>query len=499
MADSIASIDYTSKDYAGFREAMLDYAAQNFPEWTGRNAADFGVLLVETFAYAADILSYYQDVAAREAYLDTASQRSSVLALSAMLGYVMTPAAPATGSVVLSSEETQEEAVTVPPGTQVSTEFIEALDAPLIYETLDEVVIPPLGGAMTVDVIEGQTIGDTEITLYPDTADETQLRVESLGLSTGLASQRLFLASKPVLGSTIRLFADTDNGPIEWTAVATLLESAPTDRAFSTEQDADGATSVVLGDGLAGLIPEAGQALYAAYRVGGGARGNVAAGQIVDLVEAIPGVVITTSSAMTGGRDVESTESMRRNAPRVHRTQDRAVSLRDYEDLALAVQGNAKASAVGEHFSSVNVHIVGPNNVLPNENQLTATTRYIQDRALTGVWVKVLPGDLIPINIGRPDAPVVLGLYPNFRRSEAILAAKQVLQRLLSSEESDFGLRIPLSRVYSLLDEIPGVEYVNLTMLARADAAQTGAGDIVCREWEIPVPGSIYVVADGGI
>lgn len=71
-------INYLAKDYASFRQLMLDRLAVIMPDWTERHAADVGITLVELLAYAADQLSYYQDAVATEAYLGTARQRISV-------------------------------------------------------------------------------------------------------------------------------------------------------------------------------------------------------------------------------------------------------------------------------------------------------------------------------------------------------------------------------------------------------------------------------------
>ncbi len=71
-------IDYLSKDYASFRQLMLDHLSVLVPGWTEQSASDLGLTLVELLAYAADHLSYYQDAVATEAYLDTARLRRSV-------------------------------------------------------------------------------------------------------------------------------------------------------------------------------------------------------------------------------------------------------------------------------------------------------------------------------------------------------------------------------------------------------------------------------------
>lgn len=80
-------IDYLVKDYPGFRRLMLDRLDLLAPGWTERSAADVGVTLVELLAYAADQLSYRQDVIANEAYLATARQRISVRRHARLVDY----------------------------------------------------------------------------------------------------------------------------------------------------------------------------------------------------------------------------------------------------------------------------------------------------------------------------------------------------------------------------------------------------------------------------
>jgi predicted phage baseplate assembly protein len=89
-------IDYVTKDYAGFRQAMLDQIPLRLPAWKDRSESDFGVVLIELFAYVADILSYYQDRIANEAYLSTATQRRSVSELLRLIGYQIDPGLAAT-------------------------------------------------------------------------------------------------------------------------------------------------------------------------------------------------------------------------------------------------------------------------------------------------------------------------------------------------------------------------------------------------------------------
>jgi hypothetical protein len=82
-------INYLAKDYASFRQLILDRLALTIPEWTERHVPDLGIALVEVLAYVGDYLSYYQDAVATEAYLDTARQRISVRRHARLVDYQM--------------------------------------------------------------------------------------------------------------------------------------------------------------------------------------------------------------------------------------------------------------------------------------------------------------------------------------------------------------------------------------------------------------------------
>ena len=82
-------INYLAKDYASFRQLMLDRMALLTPQWRERSPADLGIALVELLAYVGDYLSYQQDAVATEAYLGTARRRSSVRRHARLVDYLM--------------------------------------------------------------------------------------------------------------------------------------------------------------------------------------------------------------------------------------------------------------------------------------------------------------------------------------------------------------------------------------------------------------------------
>ena len=80
-------INYLAKDYASFRQLIMDRMTTLLPEWTSQNPADLGVTLAELIAYKADELSYWQDAVSTEAYLNTARQRVSLRRHALLVDY----------------------------------------------------------------------------------------------------------------------------------------------------------------------------------------------------------------------------------------------------------------------------------------------------------------------------------------------------------------------------------------------------------------------------
>jgi hypothetical protein len=80
-------LDYMAKDYASFRQMLVDLLPQLNPGWIERNPADLGMALLELLAYEGDRLSYFQDAAANEAFLETVRHRISARRHARLIDY----------------------------------------------------------------------------------------------------------------------------------------------------------------------------------------------------------------------------------------------------------------------------------------------------------------------------------------------------------------------------------------------------------------------------
>jgi hypothetical protein len=85
------SVDYTGRDYYALREELIARVKEaTNGKWQGNDPADFGLALVESFAYMGDLINYYIDRVSNESYLLTATQRQSLLNLASTYGYTPT-------------------------------------------------------------------------------------------------------------------------------------------------------------------------------------------------------------------------------------------------------------------------------------------------------------------------------------------------------------------------------------------------------------------------
>ena len=89
--DSLAepALDYLARDYASFRQLLIDLVSERSPTWRERSPADLGITLLELFATEGDHIAYLQDAVANEAYLDTTRQRESAKRHARLVDYRM--------------------------------------------------------------------------------------------------------------------------------------------------------------------------------------------------------------------------------------------------------------------------------------------------------------------------------------------------------------------------------------------------------------------------
>lgn len=318
------NINYQARDFESIKGTLIEYARQNYPEWTDLNESEQGMILVELYAYVGDVLHRYIDRQADEFDVDRATQRRSMISLMKLIGYRMRGATAARCPVVISVEEPAQADIIIPKGFKVYTKDMRD---PIVYEVTES----------GHKIAAGQT--SVEIVL---TQGETETQYHNFN---GTADQSVKLDLRPYIEGSVVL--DIDGEP--WHEIENLLDSASSDRHFFVETNERDEAVLKFGDGHAGIVPRGSGSIQ--YRIGGGTAGRVGSNtltlpespQLLD-VNGVPVTITTTNpTSSVGGEDKESIDEARVNGPNSNKANERTVSRQDYNNHPQEVEGVARA------------------------------------------------------------------------------------------------------------------------------------------------------------
>lgn len=475
MTDSDRAIEYTNKDYASLREALLELAGERLPEWTDHSENDPGVMLVELFAAMGDAVLHYQDRLANESYLETATERRSVLHLLRLIGYELRPAVPASASLRLRFAADATDPVTIDTGTMFETDA-DATGEPIGFQYIDDPLTIDVAALPIVEADDG-----TPFRVYgsaPDTASEPDpglpvVQVDNaftdqvLGSSDGSAGQRFAIPNSPLITDSLTVRVDEGGGPRAWTRVGTLFDSGPDDRHYRVRRDEDGGAWVEFG-GRYGRAPGRGRNnITADYRVGGGARGNVPPHTITELVTEVPGLEeVDNPAPATGGEDPEPIAEAAARAPDQFRSMGRAVTARDYESHALAF-GVGKARARAAAWNHIELYVAPAGGGFPTDTLKEDLRAYFDaKRIMTSILVFRDPV-YVPIEIAGE-----LDVDAYYFTDRVRQRAENAVRTLLDFDAVDFADRLYLSKVYEAIEAIEGVKGINISVFREEGAAE---------------------------
>ena len=166
----LASVGYRVGEFASFRQAMIERLAEETPlrSLTTRESDDFSIALLEMWAYVGDILTFYQERAANEAYLRTAVHRSSILRFASFLDY--RPAPGVAAETYLAFEVEKENAVEIPVGLRVQS-VPEPGEQPQKFETVEALEALADWNGIQPRLREPQPLQAGETALYLDGMD----------------------------------------------------------------------------------------------------------------------------------------------------------------------------------------------------------------------------------------------------------------------------------------------------------------------------------------
>ena len=510
-SDVPISISYTGRDYYSIREELIAQIQDRVningqTVWTASNPADFGVALVEAFAYMGDLMSYYIDRNVNESFIATATQRSSVLNIAQSYGYI--PAGYRESSLPVTFLNSSTDVIAIPAGTIASGDItIDDVVTTQYFTTQDDVYSDPDidGGTVIVNALSGQSV----VRIGTDVNEYGEL----IGCSTETPGMIFELLESPVVDGSINVYVQDQTGYSKWKQVQHLIDYGPYDQVFTATSDENSIVYIAFGDGISGKMPINNSEIRALYRVGGGTNSNIAIGTLTDVVY-VPGltpselndfqssITVRNDSAAVGGSDPESLDQIRYAAPIALRANNRAVTLSDYESLALQVGNVGKANAHASVWTSVSLYLAPTRNAVDTDvapgldgtgvtlngnptieftNLSADVSKFLTDKTLIGTTVTIQP----PVYVD-----VVLGIqytkFPEYSTAEIELALKSRILNDFGYINASFEATLHAQDIEFSLNQVTGIKVAKVSALYRSGGSPainvlTGAASEIFR------------------
>ena len=452
--------DYSSRDYGSILIDLLARQQVYLPEWTSQSNNDFGIVLLQEFAYACDILHYYMDRLAAEAFIQTATQPQSILNLAALIGYTPYLSTGASTTLTITVSQTLGSyPVVIPAGTQFAT-IGTSTQTPIIFTTTAAVSISnntssaqPVAYVNTVAAMQG-----------------VQYTSEAVATSNGAINQAYQLQNSPVTGNTFIVYVDLGLGPQPWTYASTLVGAGPFDLVFTNFVDANQNFYIVFGDGVNGYVPPLGSPITCTYQTNDGSTGNVGANTITVYYAPPPGdsivmgvTAVTNINAASGGAAQESIQSIQSQAPASLATNNRAITVNDLNTLAKNIAGVVWASANQETYQLINLFIAPNGGGRLTTTQIAALQTNLDAVVMANTTLTILSPTYVDVDISAQV--VAFANYSNQATQQLVISA---LNNLLALGNTGFGFRVSLGLVYETILQVPGVNYATVEPISGA-------------------------------
>jgi len=356
-------------------------------------------------------------------------------------------------------------------------------NATLAGETLTIESIPDSSTIVfTGDVVGTYTVGAPNARVSAMAASipvqEGTTYSEGIGTSDGIEWQIVAFPRLNIIEGSIEIIVD-EGTPELWTKIESLGYATPGQKVYELSRNFEGYVTARFGDGILGKIPNTGAAISSIYRVGGGITGNVGADTITRLLDVISSTggpvnfTVTNPVQSSGGAEEQSIDNAKLLGPKSLRALGRAVTLEDYATLARTVTGVREANAVRRGsalYREIDVYIVPEGGYVPTNALITAVQVYLQARAMAGETVYVQgPTHVVGLLI---TATVHVG--PTYDAEDIQIAVESALSNFfdVDAEGTQFGRDVNLSDIMALIDNVTGVDYVDVAQLT-LDPAST--------------------------
>ena len=463
-------VNFSNVDFDQIKVSIIDYlrSNSNFTDYDfeGSNLST----IIDTLAYNTYITSYNANMATNEVFIDSATLRENVVSLARNIGYVprSRKAAKATISFTVDASDTSAVSLTLKKG-------IVAVSAQTFGKETFSFSIP---NDITAPVRSDGTAFFDNIDIY-----EGSYINQTFAINSRSTYQRFILPNTGIDTSLLNVVVrDNANSSVtrRFNQFTSFVGVDSKSKIYFVQETDNERYELLFGDGVFGEKLLEPRVIEVDYIVSKGSEGNninkfVFAGRI----QSNSGTSITTGLSLLtteqysyGGKEIESVESVKRFAPRIYASQNRAVTTSDYEALIPTIYPESESvSAFGGEqlsppsFGRVFISIKPHNGVYISDAIKSNIKNELKKYSVAGISPEIV--DLKYLYI-EPQITTYYNtsLAPNSNSVKTIVS-DNVIKYSDSSELNKFGARFKYSKFLKVVDEsnasiTSNITYINI-------------------------------------
>jgi hypothetical protein len=440
-------IKTTLKAYLRSNSNFTDY------DFEGSNLST----ILDVLAYNTYITSYNANMVANEVFIDSATLRENVVSLARNIGY--TPRSRKSSRATVSffvdlTGETNVSTLTLKKGVIASTTRTFGNQS-FVFSILEDITKPVFNNIATfndIEIYEGSLV--TSKFIYNSNNPNQKFILPNSGIDTSLLSVE-------VTSNDIKTKYYLHNN---------IFDVNGDSRVFFIQEIEDERYELIFGDGVFGVSLTDGDEITASYIVSNGSSANgisqfsfagilnyISTNAPINVTSGIS--LLSTGLISSGGEEIESVESIRKYAPRIYSSQNRAITSNDYESLvrniiypeteSISVFGGEELvpPQYGKVFISIKPRT---GDFLPNITKENIKSK-LKSYAVAGIVPEIL--DLKYLNI-EVDSKVYYNTNLSSNPNDILTQIQNNVEKYADSTElNKYGARFKYSKFLKIIDE----------------------------------------------
>ena len=438
-------LNITEVDFADIKSNLKSYLQSqtqfNDYDFEGSNMS----VLLDVLSYNTHYNAFYTNMLGNEMFLDTAQQRDSVVSRAKELGYLTRSArgASANVSITFSGISNSISEFELPKNTTFTTNIN---DRTFTFVTPEANIIKNVSNTFTkaITITEG-----TPVTQEFTVSDASP--VKYVLPNENVDTRSIFVKVKESASSSANTV---------YKQATNIREVNNQSAVYYLQETHDKQYEILFGTGSLGKPVVDGNIVQIEYRICHGLQTNGANTFSIDSLSITPsysGATLAVNSVARGGVEIESVDSIKFNAPRNYKIQNRAVVAKDFERIILNENTNLSSvvafggeEAVPAVHGKVYIAIKPQGELIPTATLKDFIKNSVKDRTMLGIDPVVIDPTYLYV------IPTITTYYDTLKSNISTSAIQTLVRNSIINYSvtnlEQFGKRLRYSRFVRDLD-----------------------------------------------